>query len=205
MQIVYAIRSQNIYWIDMTKEALRKIYRAKRKDLGGHERLRMDDLMLIQFQQFDFTGIHTLLTYWPLPDQAEPNTHLFSGYLRHMVPGLQICYPVSNPIDFSMTAHLINENTVYTVNEWGITEPPAVHPVPAMDIDLVFVPMLICDEQGYRVGYGKGFYDRYLVTCRPDTVMMGFSYFDPVPLITDTDEFDVPLQYCITPKVVYEF
>ena len=70
----------------MTKDALRKIYRAKRKELDGHDRLRMDDLMLIQFQQFDFSSIQTLLTYWPISGQAEPNTHLFSGYLRHMVP-----------------------------------------------------------------------------------------------------------------------
>lgn len=189
----------------MTKEALRKIYRAKRKELDGHERLKMDDLMLIQFQQFDFSAIRTILTYWPMSGQAEPNTHLFSGYLRHMIPDLQICYPVSNREDFSMTAHLINEDTVYTVNPWGITEPPAVHPIKPEEIDLIFVPMLICDENGYRVGYGKGFYDRYLVQCRPDVVTMGFSYFDPIPAITDTHEFDVPLSYCITPKDVYEF
>ena len=104
-----------------------------------------------------------------------------------------------------MTAHLIDEDTVYTVNNWGITEPPAIAPLQPTDIDLIFVPMLICDVQGYRVGYGKGFYDRYLPQCRTDAVTIGFSYFDPIPLITDTHEFDVPLNYCITPNEVYEF
>jgi 5-formyltetrahydrofolate cyclo-ligase len=65
--------------------------------------------------------------------------------------------------------------------------------------------MLICDTKGYRVGYGKGFYDRYLAHCRKDVVKIGFSYFDPVEKITDTDQFDVPLTYCITPQHIYEF
>lgn len=189
----------------MTKEALRKIYKAKRKELDGHDRLRMDDLMLIQFQQFDFSSIHTLLTYWPMHAQAEPNTHLFSGYLRHMVPGLRIAYPVADQEACTMTAHLIHEETVYKVNQWGIREPSATSPLPPSDIDLIFVPMLVCDVNGYRVGYGKGFYDRYLQQCRTDVVAIGFSYFDPIPLISDTHEFDVPLNYCITPNEVYEF
>lgn len=189
----------------MNKEALRKIYKNKRQELDGHQRLKLDDLLLIRFQEFDFSHIRVVLSYWPMANQSEPNTHLFTGYLRHMVPGLQMAYPVTDMEQINITAYRINEDTVYTTNRWGITEPPAVDPLEPQQVDLVLVPMLICDQKGYRVGYGKGFYDRFLAQCRTDVVKMGFSYFDPVPRITDTHEFDVPLNYCITPKDIYEF
>src|SRR6478752_4900723 len=161
----------------MTKQELRKLYKAKRNDISPTSRLRFDDLILLQFQQFDYSSVHTLLTYWPAADKAEPNTHLFSGYLRHMLPGLVIAYPRTDPLTHQMEALAIDEDTVYLTNEWGITEPKQGEPIPAEQIDLVFVPMLVCDTSGYRVGYGKGYYDRYLARCREDIIKIGFSYF----------------------------
>jgi len=64
---------------------------------------------------------------------------------------------------------------------------------------------LTVDEKGYRVGYGKGFYDRFLQHCRPDCLKVGLSYFPPVAEISDKDEFDVPLDLCITPATTYVF
>ena len=65
--------------------------------------------------------------------------------------------------------------------------------------------MLAFDTRGNRVGYGKGFYDRYLPACRPDCIKLGFSYFDPVDSVDDAHEFDVPLDLCITPNRTYVF
>lgn len=189
----------------MNKSALRQLYKTKRAGLPSQERLRLDDLMLLQFQQFDFSAIQTILTYWPMDGQAEPNTHLFSGYLRYRVPGLVMAYPTTDLLSHTMTAFSIHEDTVYHTNIWGIKEPKEGSVIAPDQIDLVLVPMLICDKMGYRVGYGKGFYDRYLAGCRQDLVSIGFSYFDPIDKIADTGQFDVPLTYCITPHQTYEF
>lgn len=189
----------------MNKETLRQIYKEKRASLDPRSRLRFDDLLLLQFQQFDFSGIYTVLSYWPLSGQAEPNTHLFSGYLRHMVPNLVLAYPLTNTRTCEMTAIAINEDTVYKTNTLGITEPKEGEILQPEEIDLVLVPLLVCDTQGYRVGYGKGYYDRFLALCREDIVKIGFSYFDPIEQISDTGHFDVPLSYCITPQQTYEF
>jgi len=189
----------------MTKQALRQLYKTKRAELHSRELLKLDDLLLLQFQQLNYSAIQTVLSYWPLSNQSEPNTHLFSGYLRHMVPRLVICYPVTDTSSNQMTALAINEHTEYHTNTWGITEPKEGSVVHPKMVDLILVPLLAFDIKGHRVGYGKGFYDRYLANCREDIIKIGFSYFEPVDQITDTGQFDVPLTYCITPQNNYEF
>lgn len=189
----------------MTKAELRTLYRQKREAIPGRDKLKMDDLLLIQFQQLYFTNVTTLLTYWPSSKHIEPNTHLFSGYLRHTIPGLQIAYPVIDKTTGTFNAVLINEDTVYTTNQFGITEPKDGPTIEPLEIDLVFTPMLVCDEQGYRVGYGKGFYDKFFALCQEDVIKVGFNYFHPVAKITDTQPFDVPLDYCVTTESIYEF
>jgi 5-formyltetrahydrofolate cyclo-ligase len=77
--------------------------------------------------------------------------------------------------------------------------------VDADQLDMVFVPLIAFDEQGYRAGYGKGFYDRFLATCRPDCIKVGFSYFAAVDRLEDRHQFDVPLDLCITPHNAYVF
>jgi 5-formyltetrahydrofolate cyclo-ligase len=193
-----------LVFCSMEKALLRTEYKQKRNALSSGQQLRNDDLLLLQFQQLDFSGVNTMMTYWPLTNQAEPNTHLFSGYLRHMIPGLSISYPKLNGVN-SMDAILIDEETVYQTGNWGITEPGSGPVIAPVEIDLILVPLLVFDEQGYRVGYGKGYYDRFLSNCREDAILVGLSYFDPVALITDTDEFDIPLTFGITPQHIYEF
>ena len=190
----------------MTKQALRKIYKEKRLTLDARQKLKLDDLLLLQFQQLYLDDdIQLLMSYWPMSSMNEPNTHLFSRYMHHSLPHLQMAYPVADFSDCSMRAILIDEDTVYTTDEYGITTPKTGEAIDPEAIDIVFVPMLVCDVEGYRVGYGKGFYDRFLARCAPHAVTIGFSYFEPVPRIEDTHEFDIPLNYCITPEQIYEF
>lgn len=189
----------------MNKSTLRKLYKAKRIALSAKERLRMDELLLLQFQQINFSTLESVLTYWPLERQAEPNTHLFLGFLRQVLPDICITYPVTDKVTNTITAFAVDEETLYKPNTWGIMEPTKGKLVSPEEVDLVLVPMLLCDKTGKRVGYGKGFYDRYLSRCRPDIISIGFSYFEPIDKITDTNQFDVPLTYCITPHQTYEF
>lgn len=189
----------------MLKTNLRKIYKEKRLSISTKEKLRLDDLLLLQFQQFNFSKLQILLTYWPMAKANEPNTQLFTAYLRHTIPNLQIAYPVIDVATKTMQAILINEHTIYEANTYGIYEPKQGDVVNITDIDLVFAPLLICDKFGYRVGFGKGYYDKFLADCREDAIIIGFNYFDPIDKIEDTNQFDVPLNYCITSQKIYEF
>ena len=190
----------------MTKKELRKIYREKRLVLTAGERMKMDDLMLIQFQRLSFgDGVSVLLNYFPMESKAEINTLVFERYLQHTIPGLNIGYPIVDFTTSAMTPYLVDEETEFLDNVYGIPEPVNGEKISPEEIDLVIVPLLAFDERGFRVGFGKGFYDRFLSRCRPDVITAGFSYFEPVTEIKDTNEFDVPLNYCITPYQLYEF
>lgn len=189
----------------MTKKELRTTYRQKRTAISDTEKMKLDDLLLIQFQRLAFEDIHVLLSYMPMQHTAEPDTQLCTRYLRHSLPGLQVAYPVIGFAAGTMQAVLTQEGTLFVKNAYNILEPPGGQPVAPQEIDVVFVPLLICDQQGQRVGYGKGYYDRYLYLCRSDVIKVGFSYFEPVESIDDIHRFDIPLNYCITPQHIYEF
>ncbi|MEZ0130689.1 5-formyltetrahydrofolate cyclo-ligase, partial [Flavobacterium sp. LBUM151] len=58
---------------------------------------------------------------------------------------------------------------------------------------------------GNRIGYGKGFYDKFLAECKPETIKIGLSFFEAVNQIDDVFESDVKLDYCVTPLKIYTF
>ncbi|GHB55156.1 hypothetical protein GCM10007390_05410 [Persicitalea jodogahamensis] len=103
--------------------------------------------------------------------------------------------------------YLWNDETVLISNRWGIEEPGAgtSQPVEIQAIDAVLVPLLAFDQKGHRVGYGGGFYDRFLAQCRPDTLKIGLSAFEAIEEIEDADEWDVKLNYCVTPTNIYHW
>ncbi|MDR9457609.1 MAG: 5-formyltetrahydrofolate cyclo-ligase, partial [Salegentibacter sp.] len=72
-------------------------------------------------------------------------------------------------------------------------------------LDLVFIPLLAFDKTGNRVGYGKGYYDRFLDSCKPGVIKIGLSFFEAEEEIKEMFETDVALDYCVTPNRVYQF
>jgi 5-formyltetrahydrofolate cyclo-ligase len=62
------------------------------------------------------------------------------------------------------------------------------------------------DSTGHRIGYGKGYYDRFLRTCRPECKKIGLSFFEVMEeTIADAGEHDIPLDACITPTQLVQF
>jgi 5-formyltetrahydrofolate cyclo-ligase len=104
-----------------------------------------------------------------------------------------------------LEAHTVGESKLFIKNKFNILEPLDGDVIPPELLDIVFVPLLAFDRNGYRVGYGRGFYDRYLPACKPEVLKIGFSFFEAVDKVEDINEFDVPLNLCITPTCIYEF
>ncbi len=104
-----------------------------------------------------------------------------------------------------MTHFLLTDNTKIKKNEYNIPEPIDGIEVPTSKIEVVFVPLLAFDKAGHRAGYGKGFYDKFLSECKPETIKIGLSFFEAEAVIDDVFENDVKLDYCVTPNGIYQF
>ena len=96
-----------------------------------------------------------------------------------------------------MEARLIRGREGLVPGAFRIPEPGEDCPVAARDeIDVILVPNLCCDREGYRLGHGGGYYDRYLAGYRGFTVAFcpRFLLLDRVP----RDERDVPVRLVLT-------
>lgn len=100
---------------------------------------------------------------------------------------------------------LLTDNTKLATNSWGISEPIEGIEIMLSKIDVIFLPLLAFDKKGNRVGYGKGYYDNFLSQCKKDVIKVGLSTFEVADEITDINENDVPLDYCVTPEKTYSF
>lgn len=189
----------------MIKKEIRDIYRAKRKTIAASQKMKWDDLILIRFQQLQLPPIKNVFSFFPMEQENEVETSGITSYLQFINPDLQVAYPVSNFASYTMQAVIVNEETVFGLNKYGIPEPEDNQIMPPEIIDLALIPLLCFDKQGYRVGYGKGFYDRFLTQTNSEIIKIGLSYFEPIDKIADSSNFDVTLNYCVTPEKIYEF
>jgi 5-formyltetrahydrofolate cyclo-ligase len=188
----------------MTKQEARTTYLARRLALSDGEKEAREAGLLEQFGRLVFPPIKTIHVYQPILSKNEIDTLPFIRHLERLFPGLRLVLPrVSGPTTLE---HLVwDAGTLFSTSPWGTPEPVGGVSVPARDIDLVLVPLVIFDREGYRVGYGKGFYDRFLSACRTDVLKVGLSLFEPLPHLQDRAEFDVPLSIGVTPTQLYEF
>jgi 5-formyltetrahydrofolate cyclo-ligase len=189
----------------MLKKNIREFYKQKRQNLSPQQINKDDDLMLIQFQQLQIDIPALLMTYSPLEKFNEFNPLLITDYCYFKNPNQTLFYPVINMFDDTLMSVVVNDDTEFEVNKYGIAEPINGLDMFPEEIDLILIPLLAFDKHGFRVGYGKGYYDKFLKECRDDVVKIGFSYFEPVEAIDDVHAFDVKLDYCITPNATFTF
>ncbi|KRB54016.1 5-formyltetrahydrofolate cyclo-ligase [Flavobacterium sp. Root186] len=155
---------------------------------------------LIQLPIWDKTYYHVFL---PIVELKEVDTE----FILHLLSGKDKEIVISKS-DFEtreMAHFLLTDNTKIKKNEYNIPEPVNGLPVPTQNIEVIFVPLLAFDVFGNRIGYGKGFYDKFLADCKPETIKIGLSFFESVNQIDDVFESDIKLDYCVTPEKVYNF
>ena len=191
----------------MKKKDIRHYYKEKRCQLSASQIEKMNDLMLIQFQKLAIEIPSLVMTYAPIDRFKEFNPQLITDYCYFKNPNAKFLYPVMDEVEGKdeLIAVMVDDETEFIKNDFGIYEPVEGEDVSPSEIDLIIVPLLGFDKKGYRVGYGKGYYDRLLEQCRTDCIKVGFSYFEPVENIEDVCQYDIPLNYCITHETIYSF
>lgn len=188
----------------MRKDELRKIFLEKRAQLNDVETFELTREISGQvFENFSFAN-KTVSLFLSITNKKEVNTSLI---LRELLDdNCRIAVPKSNFSTSEIEHFLYEGEEQLETNKYGIPEPQYGTVVNPGDFDIVFVPLLCFDEKGYRVGYGKGFYDRFLSQCKKECMIIGLSFFEALEEeIEGLHENDVPLQYCVTPHHLYHF
>ena len=185
-----------------SKAEYRKKYKELRKQLTSEEREEAslqiaNRLLSLDIWQHEFYHI-----FLPIVKLGEINTE----YILNILSGKDknVVLSKSDFEELRMTHYLLTDNLVIKPNEWGIPEPQNGIQVDPKQLDVVFIPLLAYDESGNRLGYGKGFYDRFLADCRPDILKIGLSYFDAEKAIPHNSD-DIKLSHCITPSKTFRF
>lgn len=153
---------------------------------------------------FDLSKVKYLHLFLPIRHKNEVDTFPILHKLLEEYPSIHVVLSISDFEECTMSHFIYTKNTELKKNKYGIPEPITGDPVDSSLIDIVLVPLVVADKQGNRIGYGKGFYDRFLVSCRTDCKKIGLSFEAPVEQIFP-EEFDIPLDFCITPDKIYTF
>lgn len=187
----------------MTKKELRKIYLNKRMDLSEVQYEELNRQLSDQFfRTVDLSGIQVLHTFLPIKRTREVNTWLIIDRLKKDFTYIKVAVPKINNQTSELEHYFLENPEQLKNNTWEIPEPVYGIPTPTDKIDAVLVPLLAFDKQGHRLGYGRGFYDRFLGDCRPDCLKIGLSFFEAEEKINGINEKDIPLNLIVTSKGV---
>jgi len=186
----------------MLKSEIRKKALKNRLAISDTEYEVLNNGLLNQFVALNFDAVKTLHIFLPIIEKREPNTFLIIEWLAEHHPEIKIIVPKADFETALMTNHEYLGVDDLQKNLYNILEPQKgiVH---NGEIDIVLIPLLAFDSQGYRVGYGKGFYDRFLQNINAQKI--GLSLSPAIDKIDDVNEHDIALDFCITPTETIKF
>ena len=193
----------------MTKAELRTEYKQKRATLAPEAVFARSQQIAERFfadqkiQQALAEPAAVLHTFLPIRRQNEVDTWPIVHRVWAEFPHVRV---LSSSTDFgtkTLASFDLRPDTVLVENRWGIPQ-PATPPRPVSQVPtLVLVPLLAFDERGHRVGYGGGYYDRFLAETGLGCLKIGLSLFEPVAEMDNLDPTDIALQGCICPNQRY--
>ncbi len=180
--------------IKIIKQGLRRIFRQMRIDMPCEEKAERDRLIAQSFLALgSYRACKTLLIYYST--EIEVDTHTIIN--RAFADGKRVAFPVcreNGEMDF-YTVESIGE---LLPDAYGIPAPEA-HPSRLVDSfgeTLCVVPALAYDLNGFRLGFGKGFYDRYIGRTGVKTIGLCYESFVVEKLAVD--EFDCSADALLT-------
>ncbi|MBO8126054.1 MAG: 5-formyltetrahydrofolate cyclo-ligase [Firmicutes bacterium] len=185
--------------MDNKKHQLREEIKRLRRELEPEKReewsrkIRRRLLVLPEVQ-----AAKTLMGYLALPGEVIVDPLL----IRLQQAGTRVGVPVL--LNGEIVPYELTAPERLTTGSFGLREPDprASHRIPPAQIDLIIMPGLAFDEAGHRLGFGKGYYDRFLARFgakakRPKLLAVAFD-FQVYPEIP-SEEHDIPVDAVLTP------
>lgn len=190
----------------MKKPELRRIFLKKRGELGLEERASSSQQITSRFLSlFDLSAISCLHIFLTIEEKFEVDMRPLIEAVWAGFSSVKTVVPVIDQSGGSIRSAVYKRDSVLKRGKWGIREPFRPEFIMDSEIDLVAVPLLAFDRRGGRVGYGGGYYDRFLANCRQDCQKIGVSFFEPVDQISGITASDVALDHCVTPERIWSF
>ena len=185
----------------MNKIEARKKYLDLRKKLDNVQIISKSISISNNLQDLPIWEHNFYHIYLPIKEKNEVDTMPIINILNNKKK--KVLIPKSDFNNTTMKSFLLNDNTVLKKNNYGITEPINNEEVLGI-IDVIFIPLVASDLIGNRVGYGKGFYDKFLRNQNNKILRVGLSFFNPEKRIK-IDEHDENLDFCVTPNRIFSF
>lgn len=179
------------------KEELRQQLLNQRKSISEPEFYGASaDIVEELKEQKEYQDAETIHCYVSMNERREVETRVL---IKEMIErGKDVVVPVTNFESGTLTHIRLKSFSDLEENKWGVLEPKKGEEVTPEKIDLVIVPMVGGDEQCNRIGYGEGFYDRFLKDVRCPKI--GLSFDITIVNQLPTENFDISLDKIITEK-----
>lgn len=190
------------------KKKWRKTLKSRRMKLEAEEISALSERIFTRWNhQFSLEQVQYLHLFLSMDRFNEVETASFRAAVERSAHPTKILVPVMDMRNTTLQHFELEDEIRIEKNTFGVPEPRVrKRPVPPSKIDMVIVPMLGFDDHGHRLGYGKGYYDRFLSQLRPDCPKIGVCFelghlSEPLP----SEPHDVPLNFVITEEKVYDF
>lgn len=182
----------------MPKNELRDRLKKRRATVKKENRLQWDNLIKKHLQEWDkYQKVERIMVY--LSFNWEINTGPIVEDLWQA--GKEVFVPVVDKPTGALIPTAYARETTMTAADFGILEPVGSATIDPSSLDLVLVPGLAFTKEGYRIGYGGGYYDRFLKTTQALRVGLCYSEFLVPKLPLDT--WDKPVHFIATEKGVF--
>lgn len=180
--------------IGRRKQELRRYMLNLRNSLNREEMVKASSIIqekVLETDEFNSSGIVGL--YSPIGSEVDTST-----LAKHLIESCRVlAYPRIEDKYTMVFARVRDPVIDLTLGRYGILEP--LDSCEMVKPDLIIVPGLVWDEHGYRIGYGKGYYDRYLRR-NPDAAMIGLAYDFQVLSSIPHSEMDVRVKLIVTER-----
>lgn len=177
------------------KAALRRLAKQRRQSLPLEERAAFSRRICERLLALpEMEAAKTVMSYMALRSEADLRALHEALWARRR----QLCFPVTQG-GGAMEAVLCGGSGPWNKGAFGIREPAGECCVPPEEIDVVILPCVAFDESGTRLGWGGGYYDRYLARC-PQALRIGAAFDAQRLEALPRAEWDIPLQVIATEK-----
>jgi len=187
----------------MLKKDVRKTYLQRRLELSVEEVEDKSIKIAKRFLHWLPKSVFTVHIYLPIQHKREIDTWPIVQELWKR--DINIVVPIMNITDGTLSSWVLTPQTQLQKNIWGVSEPLSSNFVDFRAIDLVVLPLLAFDLQGFRVGYGKGYYDKFLNQFDHQPIKVGLSFFEAIGKISNVHEADIAMDHCIIPDRIISF